>query len=90
MTDRKRRKNETGLRSPSTGAAMLISETELVDFLVEAKEAESLLSDRFGLSQERRPLRGGDASSLRASVDIVDAIPGDGRNRRTEKRRDRV
>lgn len=69
---------------------MLISETELMDFLVEAKEAESLLSDRFGLSQERRPWRGGDIPSLRASADLVDAIPGDGRNRGTEEGGDRV
>ena len=64
MTDRKRAKNETGLRSPSTRAAMLMSESDPVDLLAEAKEAEPLLSDRFGLSQERRPLRGGDVSSL--------------------------
>jgi len=87
MTDRKRPNNETGLRVPSTGAAMLRSESELIDFLAEAKEAESHLSDRFGLSQERKPLRGGDVSPLRASADMVDAIRGDGWNRGAEERR---
>ena len=77
MTDRKRPRNGTGLRSHSTRAAMLMSESEPVDFLAKAKEAEPLLSDRFGLSQERRPLRGGDVSPLWASVDMVGAIPGD-------------
>ena len=61
---------------------MLESESELVGFLSEAKEAESRPSDRFGLSQERKPLRGGDASPF---VDMVDAIRGDGRNRGTEE-----
>jgi len=75
MTDRKRLKNETGLESSPTSAAMRRS--GLVDFSAEAEEAESSLSDGFGFSQERRRLRGGEAFSSLASVDM-DATQCDG------------
>jgi len=77
MTDRKRLKNETDLESSSTGAA--VRRSGLVDFSAEAEEAESSLSDGFGFSQERRRLRGGEAFSSLASVDMMDATQCDGR-----------
>ena len=67
---------------------MLKSEWELVDFLSEAKEVASHLSDRFGSSQERNRLRGDAVSPLRASVDTIFAIRRDGENRGREEGRD--
>ena len=51
----------------------------LVDFSAEAEEVESSLSDGFGFSQERGRLRGGEAFSLLASVNMIDATRCDGR-----------
>jgi hypothetical protein len=79
MTDRKRRKNETGLGSTSTSTGAAMRRSGLVDFSADTEEAESSLSDGFGLSQERGRLRGGAAFSLLASVDMVDATQCDGR-----------
>jgi len=50
----------------------------LVDFSAEAEEAESSLSDGFGFSQERGRLRGGEAFSLLASVDMIETENGVG------------
>lgn len=58
MAYRKRPKNETGLRVPSTGATTLRSESELIDFSANSEDAESL--------------RGSDVSPLQASIDMVD------------------
>ena len=77
MTYRKRPKNETGLRVPSTGATMLRSESELIDFLTNSKDAESLV-EPFWFEQRGKPLHESDVSPLRASVDMVDNIRGVG------------
>ena len=75
--DLKRVKNETGLRSPSTGA--VTRRSGVGDFSGEAKVGESNLSSGFGLSSEIGPSGGEKVFSLLTSVvDMVDATRRDG------------
>ena len=77
-TDLKRVKNETGLRSASTGAVTRRSGVE--DFSGEAEVGESDLSSGFGLSSETGPSGGEKVFSLLASiVDMGDTTRCDGR-----------
>jgi hypothetical protein len=84
--DRKRVKNETGLRSPSTGVLVMTRRSGEEDFAGSAGEVGSNFSDGFGSSSERVLTRRLGEGDFAGSAGEVESTVSDGLGSSSERR----